>query len=366
MMRTSRHCARPLILLVTIVAFCGAITAAQPRPDPWDKLKYSTAWIQLGDFTDAAMTTPCPSDCEWPLFSGGPWPPQFTGAAQLPKAGAILDVKAAVPLWITEYQETGEVRRLEAPARSAWRDNEHYTGVDLAPGDRVRVMEVFIDDTMLPERRIVLARVTPVRNAQRSTAEARVTPRIRWLSSGLPIPPRLEPTDEVVEITKIEHVHSMDLRHERPDETVARLAGHEGIVVAQVTRLAPFLTDDDSWIDTRVQATAVEILKNQSVFPKRSFEVLIGSGEMRLKGALVRAGSYPLLRVGSRYVFFTCNYDDVLRFCGIFEVGADDRVQPVRTFEGRGDDQPLSPPNPFAGMSLSQALRMIRRHVRGQ
>jgi hypothetical protein len=55
-----------------------------------------------------------------------------------------------------------------------------------------------------------------------------------------------------------------------------------------------------------------------------------------------------------------------LGFCGIFEVGADDRVQPVRTFEGRGDDQPSSPPNPFEGMSLSQALRMIQRHVRGQ
>ena len=246
MTRISRRCAQTLLLVAGIAWFSDGLIRAQPRTDPWGRLKYSTAWIQLGDFSDTTMTAQFLGDPSWPLFSGGPYLPLFTGVAQLPEAGDILEVKASVPLWIADFRNSGETRR------------------------------------------IVLARVTPALDAKESRPEFRTGPRTRWMPAGPVLANRIEPGDEIVDVTKIEIVDYISFDGEQPEETIARLIGYSNaVVMARVTAIEPFFSEDDGWIDRRIRATAVEILKNQSVLPGRTFEALSQNGEMRIGGALV-------------------------------------------------------------------------------
>jgi len=348
MARTSRRFARPVVLVSTIVAFCAVFAAAQPRPDPWARVGDSTAWILLGDFSDTAMTTPFP----------GSAPPLIT--AQIPKPGEIMELKRSQPLLKRDLQEYLGRRITDAPARSA-----QSAGADLQPGDRVRVLEIFIDDTMQSRRR-VFARVSPDRPVRDVPPDARLQPRIRWThQTATPLPERLEAGDEVVEVTKLQVVDYLSFSGEPPDATVARLAKWASrIVLARVTSIEPVLVENGSWIDMRIRGTALEVLKSVPPMPRRSFEAFVRDGERSIGKVLVRAGTYPVLKVDRRYLLFMYEQENRLEFAGIFEVSGNDALTDPPTFKGRYENQPEAL-NPFDGMSLAQALRMIQKHVSG-
>lgn len=130
--------------------------------------------------------------------------------------------------------------------------------------------------------------------------------RVRTIPhQNTPIALRLMPGDEVVEMDYWADVMYVNHGNESREQTVARISKEaNAIAVVRVTTIEPFLVEGDSWIRTRVTGVVEDLIKGGTATRNARFEAQFDGGEMKIKDVQVRAGSYPLLQPGSKYLVF--------------------------------------------------------------
>lgn len=97
--------------------------------------------------------------------------------------------------------------------------------------------------------------------------------------------------------------------HVGPPLTIAdeirQLDASDAIVVVRITQVEPQLTPSLDWIRTRVRGVIVEPVKIPTwptLESKGQAEFEFDGGELRFNDTAIKAGSYPILRVGSTYL----------------------------------------------------------------
>lgn len=122
-------------LLFVLLAACSSPDAnAQGKDAAWAGLKDRTAWIILGDVavTDGTWAT---------LPSYQILGQSFIGHPRTPEVGDVLEITHDSPLYIRDFRNSGESRRLEWPGGRQLREADLTRGV-IKAGTRVVVKEV--------------------------------------------------------------------------------------------------------------------------------------------------------------------------------------------------------------------------------
>lgn len=121
------------ILVSALVVGCSISHAQQP-PDPWAGLKSGSAWIMLGHvYAVSGQWADLPA---YEIVGRS-----ITGDRRMPGVTDILRLTHEVPLYIRDFQNSGERRRLEWPGGRPLEDAD-LTGAVLAPGARVIVKDL--------------------------------------------------------------------------------------------------------------------------------------------------------------------------------------------------------------------------------
>jgi hypothetical protein len=129
---------------------------------------------------------------------------------------------------------------------------------------------------------------------------------------GIPIETRLLPDDQVVMIEGDEH-GSVLMKEPTPSQALAyAVAGSHIAVVVSVDEVRGSLTDDKSWIQTRITGTVVDILmarKPHAVQGERLEVEYEWGGELKIGTCLVRAGHPLHMKAGAPYLLFIRVHD---------------------------------------------------------
>ena len=122
------------LLLSFVVGYSSSALDGQEANSPWQVLKEDTAWIILGYIEGGSgnwVTLPA-YDIVRRRVPGDP---------RTPAIGEVLSVKDQIWLYILDFKNSGEERRLEWPGGRPLEDAD-LTGGVLKPGTRVVVKEV--------------------------------------------------------------------------------------------------------------------------------------------------------------------------------------------------------------------------------
>lgn len=125
-------------LLLSVALGCSSSAVnGQEANSPWRVLKEDTAWIVLGYIEGGSgnwVTLPA-YDIVRRRVPGDP---------RMPTVGDVLSVTHDISLYILDFKNSGESRRLEWPGGRQLEDAD-LTGVVLKPGMRAVVEEVRLD-----------------------------------------------------------------------------------------------------------------------------------------------------------------------------------------------------------------------------
>jgi hypothetical protein len=341
-----------LVIGVALMATSAAELVAQRDEDPWAGFKSSTAWVAIGE-VDSPHERWTSTDQSMPII------PKYRRGL-LPVAGDIIQLRSPRELILTGYRRSGEDQRLVPPGPRP--SDEDRTGVILPEGARLIVTAIaFAKRTEGFLSEVVWARVSPAANSPFEVQAAlRSVPRTREIRTNLPIPAQLQPADEVVRVKKSAIVDYVYYGNETPAQEIARsVRDADAIAVFEADTVEAALVEGDTWIRTRVSGRVTTALKNPGLFSNGRVDVQFDGGGMRINGVEVRAGGYPILKPGSRYLaFIQTNGDD--RWLGwTFDVTNAREV----TRPEFADVDPATIENAFKGQSLEAAVREMRKSL---
>lgn len=140
---------------------------------------------------------------------------------------------------------------------------------------------------------------------QPTTAEG--TRRIYFAGDGVPIESQLLPGDRIVVVQKIETPPLPVVRQRPPSATSELLrfrARAQVVARAEIKSIDAKLTPDHSWVRTTVAFRAREVFKADPASAAVLETIEYDGGEVRINNVTVRAGNYPILRVGGQYLLF--------------------------------------------------------------
>jgi alkylated DNA nucleotide flippase Atl1 len=183
--------------------------------------------------------------------------------------------------------------------------------------------------------------------------------RVRW-SSEIPLERVVRPDDEIVIVEKPAQHHEPFM--EEPDaerELLFRAEQVDDLFVADVTSVSPTVTDNGTWLKTTITARVVQILKHNPKFPNKRpsvWRIVHDGGQISLRDVTIKAGMYPVVRRGRRYLMFTAhNTDNGATQAGpAFEIDRSGRLVTSET----SLDGPL--PSVLNGMKLSDVSRLLK------
>jgi hypothetical protein len=139
--------------------------------------------------------------------------------------------------------------------------------------------------------------------------EAQSVRRIHYAGPGVTLESQLTPGDRVVVVQKIESPPMIGSRERATASSELRRlrARADAVVFGEIASITSELTADHSWVQTNVVVRAIETFKDSvGAFAVGETNAVIeyDGGEVLLKNVIVRAGTYPLMHVGNRYLFF--------------------------------------------------------------
>ena len=194
------------------------------------------------------------------------------------------------------------------------------------------------------------------------TASSQPSPKIREIRNSTAIPAQLLPDDEIVVVKEARSITTdyVYFGNETPQQEIARQVNMaDGVVIVDVETVNGSLIEHDTWIRTKVTGKAAQVIKNPSMFPKGRVEFQYNNGVVQLNGVEVRAGDYPHIAPGARWLVFIHSNGDDRWLAFNFDVSDPSQVTRPR-FENVA---PATSPNPFKGMSLDQAINEMRKSV---
>ena len=170
----------------------------------------------------------------------------------------------------------------------------------------------------------------------------------------VPIESRLQPGDQIIEMDYWADVVHPDYGVETREEIVARMTRETNLIVTvRIAQVQPFLVEDGSWIQTRVTGTVDTVLKGPA---GSKFEAQFDGGEMVIKGVRIRAESYPIFRLGSRYLIFVQSGGGTPWILDAFSLENGEVVGRPEWARAKS-----LPENPFAGRSVQQTIAEVRK-----
>jgi hypothetical protein len=183
--------------------------------------------------------------------------------------------------------------------------------------------------------------------------------RVRW-SSEIPLERLVRPGDAIVLVEKpAQHYEPFIEEPDAERELRFRAEQVDDLFVADVTSVLPTVTDNGTWIRTTITARVSEILKHNPKFPNKGlgvWRIVHDGGEILVRGVKIKAGLYPVVRRGQRYLMFTAHNtdDDTTQAGPAFTIDRSGRLVTSET----SLDGPL--PSVLNGMKLSDVLRYLK------
>ena len=208
---------------------------------------------------------------------------------------------------------------------------------------------------------LMLAVVTSL-DAQAPSTTHKVR-RANFGGESVPLESQLIQGDEIVVFQRIESPPLIVIREgTTASSELARFRRQaEAVVLGEVVSIAGELTPDRSWVRTKVSFRSIEAFKDAKEFAPVGKTAIFeyDGGEVGIKNVIVRAGTYPLLRPGDRYVLFLSKNPDKGHWYSsiVLEVTADGRLKVPEIQEGRAN-------SPIDGMPLFEALAILRERPR--
>jgi hypothetical protein len=184
------------------------------------------------------------------------------------------------------------------------------------------------------------------------------TRRVPW-SSEIPLKDVVRPGDAHVSVLKPEHYEPFVEEDTAERELAVRAADAGYVIVADITSLTPLVTDDGTWVTTKIGARVSQVLRQNDQYPQKmpgTWQIVQDGGELLVDGVVVKVGMYPVVKPGGRYLIFTWHdrKRDITHLGPSFLIDARGTLVTSET----SIDGPL--PSVMNGMNLSEVARLLR------
>lgn len=183
------------------------------------------------------------------------------------------------------------------------------------------------------------------------------------------IPTQVLPDDQEIMISEWAIVDTVRLTD---DELIRlRVESAVSIVVARITSVGGELTKDETWINTRLHGLVEQVVKGDSVTPPGgAFAAYLHGGEARVGTVRVRAGEFPLIAAGARYLLFLGRSEEpkgipIVEW--VHQLTSDNHVKAVEAHRIRGASKSSgrsgTPRDPFHDKSLPDVLSVLQEYM---
>lgn len=209
---------------------------------------------------------------------------------------------------------------------------------------------------------VVLASLSTIDlNAIIQGKPSRVIPRTQD-----PITKQLSADDEHVLVEEFAITDPVRLSNE--ELIRLRVDSAASIVVVRATAVAGELTDDGTWIRTRVRGVVEQAIKGQRG-NGHSFEFYVHGGEARIGKVRVQAGDFPVLQTGRSYLVFVGaphEPETVGTLEWVHERDRDGKLKIVEAHRVRGSSN--APDlrvrrSPFQDRTVDDIVAMLRKYL---
>ncbi len=204
------------------------------------------------------------------------------------------------------------------------------------------------------------------------TATLSVAASADWSSQGLPEPRRVPwrpdvPLSSIIQSGEKEVVvFQMRLGDTLQEESTAEeelmtVSDHsDDIIIAEIVSVTPRLVDNGNWVETSVSVRVSEILKRpDEPFNKNRgvWALFHDGGEIVVNGTKIKAGLYPILKIGRRYLIGTAIDHAGKRT----QLGPSFLITPRGTLDPQETSLHGKRESVMNGMSLSDIRRILKR-----
>ena len=184
-------------------------------------------------------------------------------------------------------------------------------------------------------------------------------PTRELVKSHEPIQNRLAPADRFVTI-KRPGSEEPAVESESPEIEMQSLSLLSELVVLHQIAVEPYLSDEGSWIRTRMKGRVSQVFKSESLglLPGASVEFEMDGGEMIVKGVRVRAGSPPEITTRPHFIALYLNpRTKGWELATGFEIGNDDTLQPMSRLDKSAPRESKLRGKPLAEIEAGLAKR---------
>ena len=180
---------------------------------------------------------------------------------------------------------------------------------------------------------------------------------------AFPIIEQLRPGDRVVTLDSPKIGDGLEKQPGSVDEALNELMIMPEVVVFRVQRSESYLVENGTWVRTRVSAQVENAVRHSASIPwgDAPNQLILDAedGEIQLKGVTVKAGRYPILVPGSRYLGLLA-YDGNNKswYLGIgYAIDRNNKLQRLNNWDGTAH----SFESPLEGLPLETVIDRLKR-----